>query len=156
MALMVEANQMLEDVELWQLTFGISSQTSQNEDDLFQGPSFRQAWSETVGSGFIPGKAEFGRWSEHCEHRHAGDGRSEYSSAWDWLRARDWYCIDVRMHLRQRNDDENELWNLSLNSTVQTRFDGTNFAALIIIASVLHANRPRNGCHQCAAIPSSS
>ena len=134
MALMVEANQMLEDVELWQLTFGISSQTSQNEDDLFQGPSFRQAWSETVRSGLIPGQAEFGQWSRHCEHVHAGDGRSEYSSASDLLRAQDWYCIDVWMHLRQPNDDENELWNLSLNSTVQTRFHGTNFAALIMIA----------------------
>ena len=65
---------------------------------------------------------------------HAGDGRSEYSSRWDRLRAQDWYCIDVGMHLRQLNDVENELWNLSLDSTVQTRFHGTNFAALIMIA----------------------
>ena len=73
MALTVEANQMLEDFELWQLMFGMSSQPSQDEGELFQGPSFRQAWSQTFRSGLIPGPAVFGQRSIHCEDVHAGD-----------------------------------------------------------------------------------
>ena len=118
---------MLEDVDWWQLTFGTSS--GSNEDDLFQGPFFRQAWSDTVRSGLIPGKAKLGQWSRHADH---GDGRSTYSSQWDWLRAEDWSSIDIGMHLRQQN--EMEVWEVSIDSTVQTRFHGTNFAALIMIA----------------------
>ena len=136
MALMVEAGQVLDDVAFWQIMFGMCSSASQDEDNdnLFAGPRFCQAWSATVLSGLILGSAEFGPLTRHREDARAGDGRSEYSNGCDLLRAQDWYCIDVGMHLRQLNGVENELWNLSLDSTVQTRFHGTNFAALIMIA----------------------
>ena len=131
---MGEANEMLLDLEFLQLMLGTSSVISQDEADLFQGPSVRQAWSDTVMDGLIPGKAEFGPWSRHREDVRAGDGRSEYSSDRDFLLAEDWFCIDVGMHLRQLNHEEDELWNFCLDNTVSTRFHGTNFAALIKIA----------------------
>ena len=125
---MVDVNQMLEDAEFWRLTFGLLP----NEDNLFVGPLFQQAWRQTVSSGIIPGPAEFGEWYPH--RAHAGDrhGRSEYSGKNDFLKARDWYCIPVAMHLRPRNDDES--WYATSEESVQTRFHGTNFAALIMIA----------------------
>ena len=72
MALMGGQNDMLEDVELWQLTLGMNSQTSQNEADLFRGPDFHEAWRETVMAGLSPGKAYFGQWSRHRADVRAG------------------------------------------------------------------------------------
>ncbi len=77
MALNKMVNQMLEDMELWQLLFGKASSHVPSEDGLFFSANFRQAWSDTARSGLIPGKAEFGQWSRHADH---GDGCSTYSS----------------------------------------------------------------------------
>ena len=132
MARIPEAVAVVEDVAFWQLMFGMCSSAGQDEYNMFESPAFCQAWSGTVSSGLIPGRAEFGQFTGHREDVDAGDGRSDYSTLWDVFPARDWYSVDVELHLRQLN--ANVHWSCTLDSSVKTRYHGTNFSALIMIA----------------------
>ena len=125
-----------EDVDFWQTIFRASKILPEDGDSksLFAGPDYRDAMNAMVLSGLMPGPAKFSRqWCYHPEDARIRDGRSEYSTQWDILRACDWASIDVEMHLRQQN--QNEDWRYSMDMRhPQTRFHGTNFAALLMIA----------------------
>ena len=128
------SNVVSDEAAWWQVILGICSLSSPVDDDenaLFSGPQFREAWDATRMSGLHPGMAECGDWARHPESPLASDGRSVYSTHWDYLQAVDWWSFPIGLHLKQQN--ENDRWVCSKDNEKQTRYHGTNFTAVIMI-----------------------